>query len=86
MMNKLYRKPAYNSPAALSEEKESLPIVGPNKGRVLADVIRAIKPKRVLEVGTLTGYSAILMGKELGNEAQLVTIENHADEAKICTT
>ncbi len=83
MMNKLYQKPDYNSPATLSEDNETLPIVGPKKGQVLADVIRAVKPKRVLEVGTLTGYSAILMGKELGNEAHLITIENHTDEAKI---
>jgi predicted O-methyltransferase YrrM len=40
------------------------------------------KPKRVLEVGTLIGYSAILMGKELEDDAQIITIEIHADEAK----
>ena len=52
------------------------------KGRILTDVVRETKPKRVLEVGTLIGYSAILMGKELGNDAELITIEIHADEAK----
>jgi predicted O-methyltransferase YrrM len=60
-----------------------LPIVGPRKGRVLVETIRRTKPNRVLEVGTLIGYSATLMGKELGKEAHLVTIEIHADEAKI---
>jgi predicted O-methyltransferase YrrM len=60
-----------------------LPIVGPRKGQVLVETIRRIKPKRVLEVGTLIGYSAILMGKELGKEAHLVTIEIHADEADV---
>jgi predicted O-methyltransferase YrrM len=59
-----------------------LPIIGPRKGQVLVDVIRKIKPKSVLEVGTLVGYSAILMGKELEPDAHLVTIEVHADEAK----
>jgi predicted O-methyltransferase YrrM len=62
---------------------EFLPIVGPEKGRVLAKEIRSAKPKRVLEVGTLIGYSAILMGKELDKSAQLITIEIHADEVKI---
>ena len=52
------------------------------KGQILAEVVRETKPKRVLEVGTLIGYSAILMGKELGNDAELITIEIHADEAK----
>jgi predicted O-methyltransferase YrrM len=61
---------------------EFLPIVGPEKGRVLAEEIRKAKPKRVLEIGTLIGYSAILIGKELDETAQLITIEIHAEEAK----
>lgn len=64
-------------------EKEFLPIVGPYKGKVLVDVIHEIRPKRVLEVGTLIGYSAILMAKELESEAHLVTIEIDADEVEI---
>jgi predicted O-methyltransferase YrrM len=64
-------------------ENEFLPIVGPRKGKVLAETIRRVKPKRVLEVGTLIGYSAILMAKELESEAHLTTIEIHANEAKI---
>jgi predicted O-methyltransferase YrrM len=35
-----------------------------------------------LEVGTLIGYSAVLMGKELDSTAQIITIEIHADEVK----
>jgi predicted O-methyltransferase YrrM len=61
---------------------EFLPIVGPKKGQVIAETIRKAKPKRVLEVGTLIGYSAILMGKELDSDAQIITIEIHADEAE----
>ena len=61
---------------------EFLPIVGPEKGRFLAEEIRKAKPKRVLEVGTLIGYSAILMGKELDKTSQMITIEIHVDEAK----
>ena len=64
-------------------EKEFLPIVGPRKGRILVEIIREIKPKRVLEVGTLIGYSAILMGKELESDAHLITIEINADEARM---
>jgi predicted O-methyltransferase YrrM len=61
---------------------EFLPIVGPEKGRILAEEIRKSKPKSVLEVGTLIGYSAILMGNELDSTAQIITIEIHGDEAK----
>jgi caffeoyl-CoA O-methyltransferase len=60
-----------------------LPIVGPSRGQILVKVIREIKPKRVLEVGTLIGYSTILMGKELGSDAPLITIEIDANNAKI---
>jgi len=63
-------------------KKEFLPILGPRKGKILVEVIHEVKPKHVLEVGTLIGYSAILMGKELGSDAHLVTIEIHAHEAK----
>jgi predicted O-methyltransferase YrrM len=64
-------------------ERKFLPMVGPEKGRLLAKIVREIEPKRVLEVGTLIGYSAILMGKELGGESRLITIEIHDDEARI---
>ena len=59
-----------------------LPIVGPKKGMVLVDAIHEIKPKRILEVGTFIGYSAITMGKELDGDATITTIEIHKDEAE----
>jgi predicted O-methyltransferase YrrM len=64
-------------------EKNFLPIIGPQKGKILAEEIRKLKPQRVLEVGTLIGYSAILMGKELDDKAEIVTIEIHRDEAEL---
>jgi len=64
-------------------ERKFLPIVGPEKGQVLAKTVLEVKPKRVLEVGTLVGYSVILMGKELGSDTHLITIEIHDDEARI---
>ena len=64
-------------------EHEFLPIIGRQKGKILVKVVRDVKPKRVLEVGTLIGYSAVLMGKELPSDAHIITVEIHADEAKI---
>ena len=64
-------------------EKNFLPIIGPQKGKILAEEIRKLKPQRVLEVGTLIGYSAILMGKELDDKAEIVTIEIHRNEAEL---
>ncbi len=65
-----------------ARERRFLPIVGPARGQILVKIIRENKPKRVLEVGTLIGYSAILMGKELGSDAHLTTIEINANNAK----
>jgi predicted O-methyltransferase YrrM len=64
-------------------ERKFLPIVGPEKGQVLAKTVLKVEPKSILEIGTLVGYSAILMGKELGSEGYLTTIEIHDDEARI---
>ncbi len=66
-----------------TSEKNFLPIIGPHKGGILAAQVRKVKPQHVLEVGTLIGYSAILMGKELGAGAEIVTIEIHRDEAEL---
>jgi predicted O-methyltransferase YrrM len=67
------------------EEKAEIgfmPIVGSERGKVLAEEVRKVKPKRILEVGALIGYSAILMGRELDKRSRIITIENHAEEAK----
>ena len=53
------------------------------KGKILARTVRDAKPRRVLEVGTLIGYSAILMGKELDKNVEIMTIEIHPEEAKL---
>ncbi|MCS7364176.1 MAG: class I SAM-dependent methyltransferase, partial [archaeon GB-1867-035] len=60
-----------------------LPIIGPKKGRILAELVRKFKPKRILEIGTLIGYSTIIMGKELDENAEIITIEIDKEEAKI---
>ena len=66
-----------------ASEKNFLPIIGPQKGNFLSEEIRKTKPHHVLEVGTLIGYSTILMGKELDDKAEIVTIEIHRDEAEL---
>ncbi len=59
-----------------------LPIIGPSRGRVLSEAVRRYRPRRILEVGTLIGYSTILMGRELGEGSEIVTIEYDRDEAE----
>ena len=66
----------------LRAHKQFLPIIGPRKGALLAEEIRRAKPCHVLEVGTLIGYSAVLIGRELNADAEILTIEIHGDEAE----
>lgn len=66
-----------------ASEKSFLPIIGPFKGKLLVEEVRKAKPRHILEIGTLIGYSAILIGKELDAEAEIVTIEIHRDEAEL---
>jgi len=63
-------------------ERRFLPIIGPIRGKALANLVAQLKPKRILEVGTLVGYSTIIMGKELDDKAEIITIERDSDEAE----
>jgi len=42
-----------------------------------------IKPKRILEIGTFTGYSAICLAKGLINEGKIYTIESNEELEEI---
>jgi predicted O-methyltransferase YrrM len=66
-------------------EKESLPSIGPTKGKIIAHVIEDYKPRQILEIGTLYGYSAILMSSMLPEENgwKVITIEIDKKSANI---
>lgn len=49
------------------------------QGRVLSMLSHMLRPHRILELGTFTGYSALCLAEGLSAEGQLVTIE-HNDE------
>jgi len=66
-----------------ASEREYLPIIGPERGKILAEIVRKLKPKRILEVGSLVGYSTILMARELESDAEIFSIEIDEDEAEI---
>lgn len=54
------------------------------QGRFLAMISRMIKPKRILEIGTYTGYSAICLTEGLSKDGQLITIDiNEELESKV---
>ncbi len=49
------------------------------QGRVLSMMSQMIQPKRILELGTFTGYSALCLAEGLAKDGELITIE-HNDE------
>lgn len=69
------------SPAVLRELEaiagsKHIPIVGPMVGRLLHILASASRAKRVLEIGTAIGYSAIWFGLAVKqNKGKVVTIE-----------
>ena len=55
--------------------RESIPIVGTSVGRALFVLVRAVAAKRIVEVGTAIGYSALWMSLALPEEGRIVTID-----------
>lgn len=49
------------------------------QGRVLSMLSQMIQPRRILELGTFTGYSALCLAEGLREDGKLITIE-HNDE------
>lgn len=64
---------------ALREETAKLPLGGmqiaPEQGQFLQFLIRTIHAKKILELGTFTGYSALAMALALPEDGQLITCD-----------
>lgn len=58
-------------------------ISGKQVGWLLKFLIRSVCAKRVLEVGTFTGYSALMMASEMDDSGELITIERNPGFQKI---
>lgn len=56
---------------------------GPVQGRFLEMISRMIRPARILEVGTFTGYSAICLAQGLAEGGRLHAIESEKAYAEI---
>jgi len=79
--------PLLDRVAARTRAETSAPqmMVGRLEGNVLAMLIRLSGAKRVVEVGTFTGYSALCMASALPEDGEIVTCElndAHADIAQ----
>jgi len=58
-------------------------LIGPHEGALLAFLVRLTGARRVLEIGTFTGYSALCMAEALPKNGQLVTCEINPERAEI---
>lgn len=58
-------------------------LAGHVQGKVLYMLCKMINPRKVLELGTYTGYSAISMGLALGESALIHTIELQDEKEEI---
>jgi predicted O-methyltransferase YrrM len=57
--------------------------VSPPQGKLLALLVRLVAAKKILEFGTLGGYSAILMARALSPEGRLITLEARPEYAEV---
>lgn len=55
--------------------------IAPSQGLVLQFLLKSIKAKYVLELGTLAGYSAITMARALPKDGKLITVESEFEHA-----
>jgi predicted O-methyltransferase YrrM len=57
--------------------------VAPNQGKFLYLLARMIKARRILEIGTLGGYSAIWLARALPNDGRLISLELDPKHAQV---
>jgi caffeoyl-CoA O-methyltransferase len=71
--------------AEVTREKTTMPamMVGPVEGRFLGFLVRALRARRVLEVGTFTGYSSICMARALPADGGVITVDVNPETTEI---
>ena len=62
--------------------EEHIPIIMDDTLEVLSKILEETKPKRILEIGTAVGYSAIRFSKYLEEDGYIDTIERDLERVK----
>jgi predicted O-methyltransferase YrrM len=63
-------------------DREGIPIVHWETGRLLAILVGSLQPKRVLEVGTAIGYSTLHIAEALGPGGKIVSLERDPERIR----
>lgn len=69
--------------AACAREESYAPIVTRDTEQLLVTLLALVRPRRVLEVGTAVGYSAILMAQHTPPDCEILTIERYERHAAL---
>jgi len=82
------KKPTDPAEAVMREieeigKKSFIPSIGPVKGKILVEIVKKHKPRKILEVGALYGYSAILIAKNSPANAEITSVEKNPEHARI---
>ena len=67
-------------------EQYQVPIISPQGGNLLVEIIKKQKPNRILEIGTAIGYSALLMEANMPCNGNIVTIEQNEERLAVART
>lgn len=60
-------------------EVNHVPIIHPEVAQLIRVLIKIVKPKKILEIGTAIGYSAIVMANAMENCGKILSIEKRDD-------
>lgn len=60
-----------------------VPIIRPETERILCSIVEERKPKRILELGSAIGYSAISLSRFMADDGIIITVERDGDRASM---
>ncbi len=58
-------------------------LIGPLEGSLLSFLMRSIKAKNILELGTYTGYSSLVMAENLDEDGMLTTVDINSESVEV---
>ena len=72
---------------ALRKQNETMPEghmqIAPLQGQFLRFLVSYLKPKKILEIGTYTGYSTLCMALGLGEKGHIIACDSNKEWTKI---